>query len=479
MFLKKILGFSSSEEKTPLLRSISKVQKSIPFPEWFALKKDSVTVGRDKNTSDLVLDSTKHPRMISRVHAIITKKTFENQTRWVIEDKNSVNGIFVNNVRVSNSQLKNGDRLTFGGGCAVKVGETREQPDSEFEFIFEEAGVMPKDQALKNQARDLGSVQGDGMCQTQKYDLLDNLFDDPPAAEPTQDMDDVSGGTADENLTQNMDAPVQRTSNTDHIDTQADAFAVDTADTSNKATQDMADIIHATEGATQDMETDSASNHGDSVKPTQDMGTDGVSESGDTQPMDIASLVGSADAKKPGINEILAQSASHFEREKDKTLTNKKPYCPVLAQKTSRDAKCPMLFDVDHCQKYSHEDSDSSLTKQPSLISTSPKKIIPPKTLPNSPTKSQHSPTKSQQKSLTPIPVSTSKSDSSAHPLQGLRSDSESRLSLLGLSRSNGGARVRRRQNRITQDIEEEKKKWKENKQKKNKRKKKKLKKND
>jgi len=279
--------------------------------------------------------------MISRVHAIITKKTFENQTRWVIEDKNSVNGIFVNNVRVSNSQLKNGDRLTFGGGCAVKIGETREQPDSEFEFIFEEAGVMPKDQALKNQARDRGSVQGDGMGQTQKYDLLDNLFDDPPAAEPTQDMDDVSGGTADENLTQNMDAPVQRTSNTDHIDTQADAFAVDTADTSNKDTQDMADIIHATEGATQDMETDPASNHGDSVKPTQDMsGTDGVSESGDTQQMDIALLVGSADTKKPGIKEILAQSVSHFEREKDKTLTNKKPYCPVLAKKRWTNVPC-------------------------------------------------------------------------------------------------------------------------------------------
>lgn len=71
--------------------------------------------------------------MISRIHAYIIHGKDGN---WYIRDNKSVNGVFLNNVKVFDSVLQNEDRITFGGGGNLARGTYKHQPRSEFNFIF-------------------------------------------------------------------------------------------------------------------------------------------------------------------------------------------------------------------------------------------------------------------------------------------------------------------------------------------------------
>jgi hypothetical protein len=84
----------------------------------------SFVVGRAE-TADLIVDSRKHPRMVSRHHARLT--CTEGGTAWSIEDLGASNGTAVNSVPLGaggTQTLVHGDLLRFG----------RQQSDVLFRF---------------------------------------------------------------------------------------------------------------------------------------------------------------------------------------------------------------------------------------------------------------------------------------------------------------------------------------------------------
>ena len=70
------------------------------------LSKADFTVGRGKSVDFCIADLS-----VSRVHASFVKE----DSKWMIQDQNSNNGVFVNDVKVSKIELKEGDRITLGG----------------------------------------------------------------------------------------------------------------------------------------------------------------------------------------------------------------------------------------------------------------------------------------------------------------------------------------------------------------------------
>jgi len=72
----------------------------------FPINKDLVVVGRSPE-SDLMLLSDS----ISRKHMIITKKS---EGDYFLEDNNSTNGIYVNNIKVNSLALRDGDIINVG-----------------------------------------------------------------------------------------------------------------------------------------------------------------------------------------------------------------------------------------------------------------------------------------------------------------------------------------------------------------------------
>lgn len=70
--------------------------------------------------------------MISRVHSFLLNL----HGHWEVRDNRSVNGIFVNDRKVQEAVLKDGDVVVFGGGGDHPIGAIIEQPDSEFRYEF-------------------------------------------------------------------------------------------------------------------------------------------------------------------------------------------------------------------------------------------------------------------------------------------------------------------------------------------------------
>ena len=115
------------------------VEDSVPAAARFVLDcavKDRYIVGRDTGSVDLHVDSARQPGMISRRHAILQWAGSASGGGWRVIDLRSVNGLFVNWVKASEAALCEGDVLCLGGGCGVKEGARREQPSSEFRFLF-------------------------------------------------------------------------------------------------------------------------------------------------------------------------------------------------------------------------------------------------------------------------------------------------------------------------------------------------------
>ena len=115
---------------------------SMPTAASFTLDashKDTYIIGRDASTADLHIDSSRQPNLLSRRHAILQWTAAGGPTTlggWRLIDLRSVNGLYVNDVKVSEALLKDGDVLCFGGGAAVKDGSRREQPNSEFRYVY-------------------------------------------------------------------------------------------------------------------------------------------------------------------------------------------------------------------------------------------------------------------------------------------------------------------------------------------------------
>ncbi|RME20978.1 MAG: FHA domain-containing protein [Deltaproteobacteria bacterium] len=71
----------------------------------FLLKKEETVVGRQEG-ADIRLDS----KEVSRKHLIIS----HTRAGWRLQDQKSLNGTYINGVKVHSAILRNGDRITLG-----------------------------------------------------------------------------------------------------------------------------------------------------------------------------------------------------------------------------------------------------------------------------------------------------------------------------------------------------------------------------
>lgn len=111
------------------LRLASDCEPSVSSHEIISLDADDTTFGRYPSC-DVVLDSVRIPKMISRLHGRLRRHCEVGKIpEWSIIDNNSLNGILVNGSRVDGDGrvLQSGDVVTFG----------RLVVPPEFKFIFE------------------------------------------------------------------------------------------------------------------------------------------------------------------------------------------------------------------------------------------------------------------------------------------------------------------------------------------------------
>ena len=92
----------SEDTEVPCLKVYAGPLKGKEYP---LLKKEEYIIGRDQ-TSDIFLDE----KVVSRKHAKIMRKVNE----YVICDLNSVNGVYVNNLKLDKVVLQHGDTIQIG-----------------------------------------------------------------------------------------------------------------------------------------------------------------------------------------------------------------------------------------------------------------------------------------------------------------------------------------------------------------------------
>lgn len=71
----------------------------------FSLDPDIVTIGRDPSSTIFLDDIT-----VSRNHA----EVLHGSSGWLLRDKGSYNGLYVNRIRVDEARLNNGDEVQIG-----------------------------------------------------------------------------------------------------------------------------------------------------------------------------------------------------------------------------------------------------------------------------------------------------------------------------------------------------------------------------
>eukprot|EP01135_Chromosphaera_perkinsii_P012168 Nk52_evm6s2604 gene=Nk52_evmTU6s2604 len=96
---------------------------------------DEINIGRDPNTTGLVLDCP----FVSRQHATISKMP---SGEYQIED-HSMNGTYLNNIKIKKAVLKLGDTITFGGGYGEQYGSTNVNEDT-ISFRVCSESALPK-----------------------------------------------------------------------------------------------------------------------------------------------------------------------------------------------------------------------------------------------------------------------------------------------------------------------------------------------
>ena len=103
-------------------------------PKKVLLKSAVTRCGRSNQHSDVVIDSSISPLMISRVHSEIN---FDDG-RFRIDCK-GLNGLLVNKTKRSSAVLCDGDEIVFGGaGVKTKEGQSLSGYDSELVYVFNE-----------------------------------------------------------------------------------------------------------------------------------------------------------------------------------------------------------------------------------------------------------------------------------------------------------------------------------------------------
>lgn len=131
---------SGDEDFIYQLRHIGPPPSCQKSPLLMRLSLGVTKIGRGQN-NDYFLDSTKLKNFISRYHAeVIGTKNENGKVEFVLTDK-GLNGTFINDYRTNKTcMLEVGDKITFGhtNGYKIQPGCFASQPESEFQFIFEQ-----------------------------------------------------------------------------------------------------------------------------------------------------------------------------------------------------------------------------------------------------------------------------------------------------------------------------------------------------
>ena len=91
----------------------------------------SLLIGRCSSKAAVVLSGGCGAKYVSRVHAELS---VDPSGAWVLVDKESENGCFVNGYRIRRQVLRHGDIITIGGGGASAFGVLEPNLDSEFVY---------------------------------------------------------------------------------------------------------------------------------------------------------------------------------------------------------------------------------------------------------------------------------------------------------------------------------------------------------
>ena len=125
------------------------------IPRKIALEgSNEYLVGRElEESSDfrfIFLDSAQQPNMISRQHALLSRSSERNA--WCVTDLGSTNGLILNGRRTAQSELAEGDVLTFGGAkkCEMNANPAPTAKKSIYTFTFR--GPRPSPSAPKTAA---------------------------------------------------------------------------------------------------------------------------------------------------------------------------------------------------------------------------------------------------------------------------------------------------------------------------------------
>lgn len=155
------------------MRRVGKPATCRDVKDVFRLDKKKCLIGRSSLAVDLYINSSVHPKLISREHAVITSQDGpDGSITLTIQDK-SVNGTFVNDEKIQGTvPLYVGDVVTFGHlqGIKVKPWQVSKQLNSEFQFKVEKVEVSPDAKASISPGlrRPLAHLSNTHHCQTTK-----------------------------------------------------------------------------------------------------------------------------------------------------------------------------------------------------------------------------------------------------------------------------------------------------------------------
>jgi hypothetical protein len=104
-------------------------------PPIIVLTRTMTTIGR---RGDIRMD-THAGHELSKIHTTIYRRARDQTETWIIEDGHSVNGTFVNCMKIHRKVLSPGDEVVFGGGPNFKYGEfliSSEKSSCRYRFLL-------------------------------------------------------------------------------------------------------------------------------------------------------------------------------------------------------------------------------------------------------------------------------------------------------------------------------------------------------
>jgi hypothetical protein len=125
------------------------------LPSSYIFTEERTTLGRSRS-SDITLDSITYPQTLSRRHVTIWRESLgDNDYQWHVTDENTMNGTFIDCVKVQDSVINDGEILTLGGGAGLELGQRSELLASDLVFRFE---IIPETEITTTHSNELPSV---------------------------------------------------------------------------------------------------------------------------------------------------------------------------------------------------------------------------------------------------------------------------------------------------------------------------------